>query len=470
MMGRQVSGSYGGSYVLHQSDWLASQPFFFSSESSVASTNFNEVVSALSDVSFNAEGSYNYLDYGYSVFGQTPIDGVRFLPPASRAVMKPNGVLHVEDVADPLEQWWEYKLSESDIVDLIKERVQSWEKSLPTDQEIVLPLSGGFDSRLLLWCLSNTSRLRSYTYGISQKQNDSTEVVHARALANRFDVRWEMVSLGEFHKYFDEWDALFGASTHAHGMYHYEFYTKIRERLNGRYAFLSGIIGDAWAGSVAKQTLETPGDLLKLGLTHGLRADPERLRLSVPHDLRESFWYENKEKLGDYRYQVVTTIRMKIMLISYLMRVPREFGFEPWSPYLDIDVAMAMLNLPPERRRNRQWQRDFFSKVGLDLESQGLKSNRSNSLNLLALKKVPVKPLDRDMLSTVIDRDYIDWINKTVKATTLDQLRSRVLRVPKVGGALRRFGVRDKTLEAYHAYLCLRPLENVITKYPSASL
>ena len=83
-----------------------------------------------------------------------------------------------------------------------------------------------------------------------EDQSRSFEVVQAKALANRFGIRWERIPLGDFHHYFDDWDAEFGLSTHAHGMYHFEFYTKIRERLKGRHAFLSGIVGDAWAGSI----------------------------------------------------------------------------------------------------------------------------------------------------------------------------------------------------------------------------
>jgi len=151
------------------------------------------------------------------------------------------------------------------------------------------------------------------------------------------------------------------------------------------------------------------------------------------------------------------------MLISYLMRVPRLFGFQPWTPYLDIDIAMAMLNLPPERRANRQWQRDFFAKVGLDLENQGLASSGQNNLDLQALRRIPVQPLDRHLLADLIDPSYVDWINREARLTWHDDLRRALAGVRKVGGALRRLGFGPpQTLQAYNAYLCLRPIENLL--------
>jgi hypothetical protein len=188
----------------------------------------------------------------------------------------------------------------------------------------------------------------------------------------------------------------------------------------------------------------------------------------VQHNLRAKFWKEQHERLNSHSFQTVTTIRLKIMLISYLMRVPRLFDFEPWTPYLDIDIAMAMVNLPPRRRANRQWQRDFFTKVGLDLENQGLKSSRSNQLNHQAMKRYPVSPLNVDFLADIFDADYLNWINRTAVVTVCSEIQSKFLGIPKVVGLLRLLGARDKTLDAYCAYLCLKPIDNLLRRQGDA--
>ena len=453
--------------VLFETDWLASNPVFFNRKTGLASKNPQEVTVYSGDIKFHPEGLYNYLEYGYSVFEQTPIEDVQFLPPAARLLKDHHGKLSVEKLPDPIEKWWDYRLNEEDVIELIRTRVQEWEASLPLDQEIVLPLSGGYDSRLLLWCLNNKDRVRAYTYGISEDQGRSTEIVHARALADFFRLRWAQIPLGGFHQYFDDWDAEFGVSTHSHGMYHFEFYSSIRESLKGNQAFLSGIIGDSWAGSILKKKLRTANYLLQLSYSHGLCAEPNQIELQISHDLRDQFWAENSERLEDHRFQVVTSMRFKLILLSYLIRIPQLFDFQPWSPFLDIDVAMAMLNLPHERRANRQWQFDFFSKVGLDLENQGLKSNRTNTLDYQAMKRQPLNPLDLRLLSKLFDENYINWINSNINISTLSEARSNIFAIPKFGGLLRRFGIKDPTLEAYSAYLSLKPLENFLYRASS---
>ena len=448
--------------LIAESDWLASSPYFYNLSSNFTSSRIWEVIPSTDSLFFHPEGLYNFLDFGYSVLGQTPLMNIRFLEHSSRLWKLENGTLEVESIGEPFDQYEKYCLSESDVIELIRDRVQTWEKSLPADVEIILPLSGGFDSRLLLWCLNDRSRIRAYTYGVSKNQSDSIEVVHARYLAKRFKLRWEQISLGGFHKYLDDWDAEFGLSTHAHGMYHFEFYAKIRKRLKGEQAFLSGIFGDVWAGSISPPQVSSSLCLEKLGYTHGLRADPTRLRFSVEHRLREKFWTDYRERIVDHRFQVVTTIRFKILLISYLLRVPKLFGFRPWTPYLDIDIAMAMLNLPQHRRANRQWQRDFFRKVGIDLESKRLPSSRANSLDYQALRESPLPPLDAKSLKNLFDPNYINWINRHICITSISKLRSCLLNIPKIGSALGRIGVSDLTLQAYSAYMCLRPIQSYL--------
>jgi len=188
----------------------------------------------------------------------------------------------------------------------------------------------------------------------------------------------------------------------------------------------------------------------------------ERLRLS-------RYWETRKDQLEDPRLRVVEAMRFKITLLCYLMIVPRTFGFRWWSPFLDIEVAMAMLNLPPERRRGRVWQKEFFQKHGLDFESMNLKVTHQNTLDLQALRRIPVRPLDVNLLREVVKPVYVEWINRNVvnHQSGTDRALGRLLRVRKVGGALQRLGFTDGTSrrgEAYIAYCVLLPIENLLRK------
>lgn len=450
------------SQLIYETDWLASKPYFYNPKTGQHNENINYVMPDKGDFAFHADGLYNYLDFGYSVFEQSPINNVKFMRHSSRLWKRESGELHVEYLPDPVEQYLDYRLSETDIVDLIRSRVQSWERSLGSDQEIILPLSGGYDSRLLLWCIEEKDRVRTYTYGVSQEQSKSREVVFAREIAKRLGVCWEQVGLGDFHNYFLKWHQRFGVSTHAHGMYHFEFYSNIRKQLSGTHSFLSGIVGDLWAGSLPYCRLDGVSSLNMLGYTHGMRANPESLVLHVDGSLRHQFWDEYKYKLKDQSWQLVEIIRLKIILLSYLLEVPKLFGFETWTPYLDIDIAMAMLNLPNERRKGRRWQRDFFAMVGLDLEAESCRFNDRNSLNITALKRVKPQPLNHETMSALFEGSYVDWINRHIEISALGDIHRRLLSVPKVGGLLRRLHFDDPTLRAYFAYLCLRPIENLL--------
>src|SRR5262245_65654086 len=147
-------------------------------------------------------------------------------------------------------------------------------------------------------------------------------------------------------------------------MYHLEFYKKMLARIEGGNPILSGIIGDAWAGSVNVSKLDGPEDVHYLGYTHGLHADSGYSQYPVPGSRLTNYWDTQKERLQDKRVCVIEAMRFKMILLCYLIIVPRAFSFRPRSPFLDLDVAMAMLNLPTERRRDRIWQGSSLKSVG----------------------------------------------------------------------------------------------------------
>ena len=223
--------------VIFETDWLASNPVFYNELTGAASHNIHDVID-YANCEMDAEGLNDYLDFGYSVFGKTPVRHVKFLRHSSRLVRDESGGLTVEYLEDPVGKWLDFRISESDVLDLLSSKVRSWENAFSGD--IVIPTSGGYDSRLLNDLVQDKSRIRSFSYGVSEKQTDSFEVVYARMLADKLGTSWEQITLGDFHVFFDDWDKLFGVSTHAHGMYHIEFYTQIMHRLQPDTRLLSG--------------------------------------------------------------------------------------------------------------------------------------------------------------------------------------------------------------------------------------
>ena len=448
--------------AVYETDWLASTPVFYNERTGAVSHNVNDVID-FANVEFHPEGLRNFLDFGYSVLGQTPLRDVRFLRHSSRLTVHTDGQLEIVPLPDPVDDWLGRTTNEEDVIDLIRESVRSWEDSV--DGEIVIPTSGGYDSRLLNLFIRDKSRIRSFTYGLSKHQSRSREVVLAKALSSRLGTRWEQIPIGEFHKYLDDWLKLYGIATHAHGMYQIEFYRKVRDRVPAGVNLLSGIIGDAWAGSVNVPLILSERDLTYLGYTHGMRADGRRCFLPDKRELRAAYFHENAEKLCDPRFRVVEAMRFKMMLLSYLLAVPRSLGFEPWSPFLIPEIALGMLMLPDRRREKRAWQADLFRKHHIDFETRRLHAETENTLNLQVIRRCPPPSLGSELLREVFDPGYVEWINRRMLPPRAP--------VRCVRGAARRLGLKrllgrwadnHDQLTPYFAYLCLKPIEDVLQR------
>lgn len=453
-----------------ETDWLASTPVFYNEAKGTASHNINDVID-FDDFEFHAEGFNNFLDFGYSVFGQTPLRDVKFLPHSSRLTLHDDGRFEIARLPDPVDAWLDKTSHEDDAFHLLSSSVNEWEKSHAG--EIILPTSGGYDSRLLNLLIEDKARIRSFTYGPSENQADSYEVVYARKISEVLGTRWQHIPLGDFHLHFDEWNKLFGVSTHAHGLYHIEFYNKIRPLVDGGNPFLSGIIGDAWAGSVQVPELAAPRDTLKLGYTHGMTADAKMSLMRNDSEgcvaggsLMGEYYALHQERLRSPLYRIVEAMRFKLVLLTYLFAVPASFGFKPWSPFLIPEVALTMLTLPFERRKNRVWQQEFFQKHGLNLEAMNLRANYQNSINYQAMRRVRVAPLDEKLLGQIVKVSYVKWINRYVgQQGKLWETIWMIPQIPGIRGALYRMNKLQGTrLKAYYAYLTLKPIENLLKR------
>ena len=443
-------------------DWLNSKPVFYNNKINNFSNNMFNLIEG-NELSFDKEGLKSYFDFGYSVFQQTPIKEIKFLEPC-RSIELDNNKLKIHNLDDPLDKYINYKLSEDEIFELIKQKVQKWESSLPKDQLILLPLSGGYDSRILINSITNKDRVRAFTYGLSTKQELSTETIKAKYLCNKFGINWTQIELGKYNEEINNWIKLYGLSTHAHGMYHIEFYKNIKKLYpNTKFSVLSGIVGDAWAGSLPTYNIKSFKDLNYLGLTRGLNADSNYI-LNNTSDMtnKKRFFEDNKDKLQDYRYQIVILIQTKMILLSYLLNLPKNFGYECWSPYLEIDIALAMINLDKDRRTRRKWQKEFFKKNNLYLEDKINKGDPKNLLHQNSAININLEPLDYSLLENKIDISYLKFINKNISLNKLGLYFNEILNIPKVGGFLKKTGFKSKFLEAYFAYLCIYPIQYVL--------
>lgn len=466
----------------YETDWLASKPVFYNEVTNKVSYNINDVID-FTNIEFHPEGFINYLDFGYSVFEQTPVKHVKFMRHSSRLTVNDKGQINLEYLDDPVEKWVGKTSHEDDVWNLFEKLMNDWEEKV--DGEIIIPTSGGYDSRLLNYFIKDKSRIRSFSYGISEKQSESFEVLYAKRLSEILGTNWEQIELGDFHHYFDDWDLLYGISTHAHGMYHIEFYQKIYCLLGGGFPLLSGLNIDSWSGTRIQNELENQNinnlnilNLPILGLTHGMHADSKRSNLKSNFNLRSEFINNHSYELRDDRWLSIWKTRLRSILMSYLLIIPTQFAYSPYAPGNDISLAKELINIPIERRKGRIYQKEFFQNKNLELEAMGIKASRENVLNQIAMDRVPVNHLNVNLLSEFINTDYVNWINKMVqpRGAPIRRLIHVNRKLSKYYGSnyLGRFTKKilnnwhKERLSAYCAYLTLKPIEELLLKRDKA--
>ena len=137
----------------------------------------------VANLEFDPEGLNDYLDFGFSVFGRTPVRGVHLLRCSSRLFAGPQG-LSVEELDDPADAWLDRESSVDEVVGLAEAIINE------AAAENTAGMS--WSPRAAAWTrVSSTSfirdryRVRAFTYGVSVDPTRSAEAVKAAELARR---------------------------------------------------------------------------------------------------------------------------------------------------------------------------------------------------------------------------------------------------------------------------------------------
>jgi len=386
-------------------------------------------------------------------------EDVKFMRYYSKLII--SNKIEVEYKKDPVlvDSFLENESSEDEVIDLIQVYISDVESKINGD--IVLPTSGGYDSRILNYFIKDKDRIRSFTYGISKDQSKSSEVVYAKKISEIYNTKWKQIELKEYNKYMDKWADIYGFSTHLHGMYHIEFYTEICKNHNIlKPSLLSGVIGDAWAEEDKIENIEDHKELVKLGYTHGMSLDLKFLNLKSDNKFKKEYFKKISRLLKEDAIKTVFAMRTKLILISYLTQIPEYFGMPVWTPFLNFKIVKAILNISGNRRKNRVWQKDFFAKVGLNLEDMDLKSVKSNKLDYEIAKNAKLEKIDIDVMKKYICKKRLIEINKILsKISFYEKIKNQLLYIPKVSGILRRLGFKNKYLEVLNNYYIIKSIE-----------
>jgi hypothetical protein len=260
-------------------------------------------------------------------------------------------------------------------------------------------------------------------------------------------------------------------------MYQMEFYRKILQWSPAGSHVLSGACGEWFEGDDPEvrvlPTLDGPQDVLTVFRYGGVSADSSFSRFRSEHEGAQLLLEREPRIRTEMLPRVFTVVRLRLTLLSYLVRVPAAVGFLPQAPFLDIDVAMRMLTLPDELREERRWVYQYFADRDADLESLRLPSDNRNTLNYRAMRRRPLRPLDARVLSEVVRPEYVRRVNAGIgPAGVAWEALWRLGWTPGFRRAVnvtRRWGLTQRRLAAYGAYLTLLPIEKLLRRRDAAA-
>ena len=436
-------------FILVENDWLGSIPIFYNEKEKIISSLFNV---CLINKKIDKIGFNNFLKSGYSVFNRTPFNEVKHLRYLSSIELGENFVVK-NKVDSKVENIGNHITNTETAIAEFKKKINEIEYF--SDLDLIVPTSGGFDSRLINEVIEEKSKVFSFTYGISSSQEKSYEVVNAKKLSEILNINWKMIFLNKISHHVNSWHKLFGSSAHLHGMYQIEFYSKI-SKLKKKGILLSGIVGDLWAGSIDFFDLKKPIDIFKLTYNHNIGL---KQKLILNDEIKE--FYNNKNNFSS-KTQVIQVIRIKMVLLSYLMTIPEYFGFPSYSPFLDFNCAKLFLSIPQEQRKNRLWLKKYFISKGINIEDLKLKSIKSNGLDYSSILYEKYDEIDHSLFKGFVSSKLIKEINNKIckkKISKFNLFFTKINNTPKIGWVYRKLNLKFDLISIYHYYVILKSIE-----------
>jgi len=226
----------GNNKLTIENDYAGSIPCFYSSKNGFVASNIEPCVylasgTTLDDVS--PENVFGYLKYSHFIWDETAWKHIYQTLPDSRYIFAADGQLASSEYLETVKATTSrVTLSDKDVAgQLFDLNCSLVKRSLSKADDIILPLSSGYDSRMIFAVLANepsfAKKLRCYTYG----SEGSIEVEGGRRLTHLKNIYWKHIELPcNFlqRRYLNEISDIFGASLHMHGMYQLEFYEQIK--------------------------------------------------------------------------------------------------------------------------------------------------------------------------------------------------------------------------------------------------
>lgn len=337
--------------------WNAKNQFVFGSQ--------YKAISAEKDfpkeIDWSALG--DFLSLGYSTGERTLFKHIRLLPPASIATIRRGGELTIR-------RYWDYSFhTEEDPVRTAKEYEKGFysylsealERQIETANRILIPVSGGYDSRILSGLLSKRKE-KEKIIALSYGHEDALDVVYGKKIAKKsgfthYSVPIKTDYLKEFA---DDFVWMLEGTVNclnAHMLTTFEIMEK--EHID---SVMTGFFGDILAGSgtwiYSLGVLGGTNDEKIFGEQYGVHCDimkDEDIQKYVRRELQGKMLHSAKNALWDRYLQSTTKNRyFKSRYFSIHERQRRYTSFNLYvfdhknvlAPFLDHEFVNYVLHIP----------------------------------------------------------------------------------------------------------------------------
>jgi hypothetical protein len=244
--------------VKFSSDYAGSIPTFYSFRNRFSASNIEKCVllsSKFNDDDIDFESVYGLMRFGHFIWDETAWKHMKqLLPNRDSIVDLRNSIIrakrNVKTFVVEARHHQSLKATADELYELNKGLVRN---SLKNCESIVLPLSSGFDSRMIFTALAEDrdlkAKLSCFTYG----NVGAIEVAAASELCKTANVQWSHLELpAKFlkKKYLMDTADIFGSSLHMHAMYQIEMVENLRSRdlIYSDSTFTTGFMSGAPAG------------------------------------------------------------------------------------------------------------------------------------------------------------------------------------------------------------------------------
>lgn len=390
-------------FISIENDYAGSIPVYYSIRKYISLSNISLCVeldsnTTLEDVSY--ENLYGFLRYMHFIWDETAYKHIYVILPDSLSKFDYKNLkvssTYLKTVKSSTEN---VDLSDEEVADKLRDLNDYLiYRSLSQYDQIILPLSGGYDSRMILASLSKHKELKDKLYCFTYGCEGSLDVEAARCLTSETGVKWNFIDLPlKFlsKKYLEDIHDIFGSSLHMHGMYQLEFFDEISKKVEicKNSCLTSGFMTGVPAGQHNRL----------LGITHV----NTKLTECMNNFSQSKYWedvelemieiFRNKGFIdtAEERFKIAFNrfegeIYQKSVMFDIWTRQRNFIGYYPrtleWkistvSPHMTADYANFFMSLSKKHLDNRYAVELMFSKHYKELAKIVSNSNGIRSIN-----------------------------------------------------------------------------------------